>query len=127
MKLRRIGIALLVIWLAVFASWGLNCLAQTRSVAKVKEATFVDQIVLVEGGSGWRLPHQRYRIKVDDGQVIEGKSNDLGETVVIRTDQPRSATLEMLRENGSLISVLPVVVGKRNADSKGAQAKGVTE
>ncbi|WP_244831578.1 type VI secretion system Vgr family protein [Caballeronia sp. TF1N1] len=51
--------------------------------------------VLIEHDTGFALPNQPYRITVDDGRVIEGVSNALGETTLVTSNEVALATVEL--------------------------------
>jgi type VI secretion system secreted protein VgrG len=67
-------------------------------------AKIAEHFVLPDNGSGMALPLQRYRITLDDGQVIEGETNELGETALALTQNIQSATVALLRSDGSVLS-----------------------
>ncbi|RQX79542.1 type VI secretion system tip protein VgrG [Burkholderia anthina] len=57
---------------------------------------YAAQFVLLEHGSGFALPKQPYRITLDNGRVIEGVSNERGETDVVTSHDIAFGTVELL-------------------------------
>ncbi|WP_233800300.1 type VI secretion system Vgr family protein [Paraburkholderia sp. HP33-1] len=51
--------------------------------------------VLIEHLTGFALPNQPYRITLDDGQVIQGVTNALGETSLVTSNLLAFATVEL--------------------------------
>ncbi|MGF6792339.1 type VI secretion system Vgr family protein [Paraburkholderia sp. 35.1] len=51
--------------------------------------------VLIEHDTGFALPNQPYRITLDDGQVIQGVTNALGETSLVTSNLLAFATVEL--------------------------------
>ncbi|PAK15433.1 type VI secretion protein ImpA [Burkholderia ubonensis] len=90
-------------------------------VAHIKDAKVAEHFVLVERESGWVLPQQRYRITLDDGRVIEGTSSSHGETELAMSESLQIATLELLRQDGSLLATSCAAITK-DAKSKGVNA-----
>lgn len=56
-----------------------------------------EHFVLVEHAGGLRLPRQKYRVVFDGGRVVEGETNEQGETEVVRSMVHQIATVELLR------------------------------
>jgi|GEM_PF-251553 len=67
----------------------------------VSQAKVAEHFVLIEHGSGLRLPGQRYRITLADGQLIDGTTNALGETALVLSESVQIATLTFLRNDGT--------------------------
>ncbi|RQZ07404.1 DUF2345 domain-containing protein, partial [Burkholderia sp. Bp9031] len=57
---------------------------------------YAAHFVLLEHDSGFALPNQPYRITLDNGRVIEGVSNELGETDVVTSHDIAFGTVELL-------------------------------
>ncbi|MFT4067898.1 type VI secretion system Vgr family protein [Paraburkholderia sp.] len=71
----------------------------------VAQAKVVEHFVLADEAMGLALPQQRYRITLNDGQVIEGTSNQRGETSLAMSKSMQIATLALLRGDGSVLSI----------------------
>ncbi|SMG54809.1 DUF2345 domain-containing protein, partial [Paraburkholderia susongensis] len=71
----------------------------------IAQARVAEHFVLTDEGMGLALPQQRYRITLNDGQVIEGTSNQQGETSLAMSKQMQIATLALLRSDGSVLSL----------------------
>jgi type VI secretion system secreted protein VgrG len=54
---------------------------------------------LTYGASDAPVPNQKYKITMDDGQVIEGKTDSDGHTQLAKKDQMRMAAVEFLKED----------------------------
>jgi type VI secretion system secreted protein VgrG len=54
------------------------------------------KFVLNYGMSKTPVPDQDYKIKMDDGQVIEGKTDALGQTSLAKKDQMRIANIDFI-------------------------------
>jgi type VI secretion system secreted protein VgrG len=67
----------------------------------ISQAKVAEHFVLMEHGSGLRLPGQRYRITLADGQLIDGTTNALGETALVLSESMQMATLAFLRNDGT--------------------------
>ncbi|NML32588.1 type VI secretion system Vgr family protein, partial [Paraburkholderia antibiotica] len=65
-------------------------------VTTAKPGRLAAHHVLIEHDSGYALANQPYRITLDDGQVISGVTNALGETRVVSSNVPVFATVELL-------------------------------
>ncbi|MFL9962915.1 type VI secretion system tip protein VgrG [Paraburkholderia sediminicola] len=61
----------------------------------IAQAKVAAHHVLIEHDTGFALPNQPYRITLDDGQVIQGVSNALGETSLVTSNAIAFATVEM--------------------------------
>ncbi|MCC8401075.1 type VI secretion system tip protein VgrG [Paraburkholderia sp. MMS20-SJTN17] len=74
--------------------------------------------VLIEHDTGFALPNQPYRITLDDGQVIQGVTNALGEMSLVTSNVLAFATIELFAasERDKVIAV-----------SKGAVIRDVDE
>ncbi|MCA8295688.1 type VI secretion system tip protein VgrG [Burkholderia sp. AU30198] len=57
---------------------------------------YAAHFVLLEHDSGFALPNQPYRVTLDNGRVIEGVSNEFGETEVVTSHDIAFGTVEML-------------------------------
>ncbi|HDR9484042.1 TPA: type VI secretion system tip protein VgrG [Burkholderia aenigmatica] len=57
---------------------------------------YAAHFVLLEHDSGFALPNQPYRVTLDNGRVIEGVSNELGETDVVTSHDIAFGTVELL-------------------------------
>ncbi|WP_322048850.1 type VI secretion system Vgr family protein [Paraburkholderia sp. J67] len=71
-------------------------------ITDIGEAKVVDRYVLPDDGSGLVMAQQRYRIKLQDGQVIEGISNVHGQTSLVMSDSIQIAELQLLRKDGTV-------------------------
>jgi type VI secretion system secreted protein VgrG len=71
----------------------------------VAQAKVAEHFVLTDEGMGLALPQQRYRITLNDGQVIDGTSNQRGETSLAMSKHMQIATLALLRSDGSVLSL----------------------
>jgi len=76
-----------------------------RPMTNVAQAKVAEHFVLTDERMGLALPHQRYRITLTDGQVIEGTSNQRGETSLTMSKRMQIATLQLLRNDGSVSSL----------------------
>jgi len=74
------------------------------TLTDIDEAKVAEHFVLTEAGSGWVLPNLRYRIELADGQILAGISNAQGETSLAMSDSIQIATVELLREDGTILS-----------------------
>lgn len=74
--------------------------------------------VLVEDRNGFVLPNQPYRLTLDDGQVISGETNHLGELQPITSNAVTFGTIELMAQSDpdNVIGVTGVTVS-RNADA----------
>jgi hypothetical protein len=63
------------------------------------------------------MAHQSYRIRLHDGQVIEGTSNARGETSLVMSMHVQIAEVEFLRADGSLMSLVRPMLA-RTTDSR---------
>ncbi|WP_241239190.1 type VI secretion system Vgr family protein [Burkholderia stagnalis] len=88
----------------------------------IKDAKVAEHFVLPDGGSGIAMAEQRYRITLDDGQVIEGISNEHGETSLVASKSFKIAKLALLREDGTVHSIFRTGI-TRDANSS-FRAKG---
>ncbi|RQR19288.1 type VI secretion system tip protein VgrG, partial [Burkholderia sp. Bp9143] len=74
--------------------------AQVRSmrlpVTPDNPGQYAAHFVLLEHDSGFALPNQPYRVTLDNGRVIEGVSNALGETDVVTSHDIAFGTVELL-------------------------------
>ncbi|WP_155631721.1 type VI secretion system Vgr family protein, partial [Burkholderia stagnalis] len=57
---------------------------------------FAAHFVLMEHDSGFALPNQPYRVTLDDGRLIEGISNEHGETDLVTSHEVAFGTVEVL-------------------------------
>ena len=55
--------------------------------------------VLVEEGSGFVIPNQPYRLTLDDGQVIEGATNELGELQMVTSHAVAFGIIELMSQS----------------------------
>ena len=67
----------------------------------VSEAKIAQPFVLVENGMGLRVPDQPYRITLEDGQVISGRTNDAGELQLVLSNAVQTAFVEILHNDGT--------------------------
>ncbi|MDB5834147.1 MAG: type secretion protein ImpA, partial [Caballeronia sp.] len=67
----------------------------------ISQAKVAEHFVLMEHGSGLRLPGQRYRITLAAGQLIDGTTNALGETALVLSESVQIAALTFLRNDGT--------------------------
>ncbi|KFG98553.1 type IV secretion protein Rhs [Burkholderia paludis] len=77
---------------------------------------FAAQFVLMEQESGFALPQQPYRITLDNGRVIEGTSNERGETSLITDHDVTFGTVELLAASdpGKVIAVNHAAIVRDN-------------
>jgi type VI secretion system secreted protein VgrG len=75
-----------------------------QTLTDVANAKVAEHFVLSDSGSGMALSQQRYRIALDDGQVIEGETNEHGETALVLTESIQSGRVALLRSDGSVLS-----------------------
>ncbi|MBN3820295.1 type VI secretion system tip protein VgrG, partial [Paraburkholderia sp. Se-20369] len=99
---------------------------------------FAAHFVLLEHDSGFALQNQPYRVRLDDGRVIEGVSNDLGETDVVTSHDVAFGTVELLAASDpdKVIAVnraaivrdnsTPYTAKAPNAEKRTARIKGRT-
>jgi len=97
---------------------------------------YAAQFVLLEHGSGFALPNQPYRITLDNGRVVDGVSNELGETDVVTSHDIAFGTVELLAASATdkVIAVnqaaivrentAPYTVRAPNADKRTATIRG---
>ncbi|WP_421046994.1 DUF2345 domain-containing protein [Paraburkholderia sp. A1RI-2L] len=81
-------------------------------ITNIADAKIVDHYVLPDDGSGLPIAHQRYRITLQDGQLIEGTSREKGETSLVLGDEMQIAEIELLRKDGSLLSAYRPMLAK---------------
>jgi len=55
--------------------------------------------VLHYGMSQTPAPNQPYKITMDDGQVVEGKTDSQGQTTLAAKDQMRIANVEFMKKD----------------------------
>ncbi|MCC8391660.1 type VI secretion system tip protein VgrG, partial [Paraburkholderia sp. MMS20-SJTR3] len=65
-------------------------------VTREKPGRLAAHYVLIEHDSGFALTNQPYRITLDDGRVVHGVTNTLGETRLVTSNTPTFATIELL-------------------------------
>ncbi|MBZ5792721.1 type VI secretion system tip protein VgrG [Burkholderia contaminans] len=97
---------------------------------------YAAHFVLLEHDSGFALPNQPYRVTLDNGRVIEGVSNELGETDVVTSHDIAFGTVELLAASDpdKVIAVnraaivrdhtTPYTAKAPNADKRTANIKG---
>ncbi|TDG20265.1 DUF2345 domain-containing protein, partial [Paraburkholderia silviterrae] len=73
-------------------------------ITDIGKAKVVDHYVLPDDGSGFAMAQQRYRIKLDDGQLIEGISGAHGETSLAMGQRMQIAELQLLRPDGTVFA-----------------------
>ncbi|MBN3856842.1 type VI secretion system tip protein VgrG [Paraburkholderia sp. Ac-20340] len=78
---------------------------ERAAMTSIHDAKVVDHYRLPDSGSGLLISNQRYRIKLGDGQVIEGISDDHGETSLVLSDSMQIAEVEYLRKDGSAMAI----------------------
>lgn len=85
---------------------------------------FAAHFVLLEHDSGFALPNQPYRVTLDNGRVIEGVSNELGETDVITSHDIAFGTVELLAASDpdKVIAVNRAAIVRDNATPYTAKA-----
>ncbi|MBN3798084.1 type VI secretion system Vgr family protein [Burkholderia sp. Ac-20392] len=85
---------------------------------------YAAHFVLVEHDSGFALPNQPYRVTLDNGRVIEGVSNELGETEVVTSHDIAFGTVELLAASDpdKVIAVNRAAVVRDNTTPYTAQA-----
>ncbi|MGT2507565.1 type VI secretion system Vgr family protein [Cupriavidus basilensis] len=86
---------------------GPQSIGQAMPLLPQQAPTVVEHFVLVELGTGLTLPEQPYRITLDDGRVIAGVTNALGETELATAAVAQIATLAILSasEPGKVVAV----------------------
>jgi hypothetical protein len=62
----------------------------------LRKHSHCDELVVLKDEQDRPVVNQRYRIETEDGQVIEGVTNEAGETMRIRTDNPTQLFIELL-------------------------------
>ncbi|WP_256979921.1 MULTISPECIES: type VI secretion system Vgr family protein [unclassified Burkholderia] len=99
---------------------------------------FAAHFVLMEHDNGFALPNQPYRITLDNGRVIEGVSNDHGETEVVTDHEVAFGTVEILAASDpdKVIAVnraavvrdntAPYTARVPNADKRSTKIRGKT-
>ncbi|CAB3754369.1 type IV secretion protein Rhs [Burkholderia sp. MSh2] len=97
---------------------------------------YAAHFVLLEHDSGFALPNQPYRVTLDNGRVIEGVSNELGETDVVTSHDIAFGTVELLAASDpdKVIAInraavvrdntTPYTAKAPNADKRTATIKG---
>ncbi|WP_423367531.1 type VI secretion system Vgr family protein [Burkholderia sp. LMG 32019] len=97
---------------------------------------YAAHFVLLEHDSGFALPNQPYRVTLDNGRVIEGVSNELGETDVVTSHDIAFGTVELLAASDpdKVIAInraaivrdntTPYTAKAPNADKRTANIKG---
>ncbi len=88
-----------------FGPQGTPAAVPERLVEDAGRAAVAEHFVLADDGSGLAMAHQRYRITLDDGKVIEGVSNEYGETSLAMSERMQIAQLALLREDGSTAAI----------------------
>ncbi|VXB50291.1 Type VI secretion system Vgr family protein (fragment) [Burkholderia sp. 8Y] len=66
----------------------------------IEDAKVAEPFILVDPIAGFGIPDQPYRITLNDGTVIEGRTNDAGETALVLSDSVQPATIEILHNDG---------------------------
>ncbi|KAB0643121.1 type VI secretion system Vgr family protein [Burkholderia latens] len=99
---------------------------------------FAAHFVLLEHANGFALPNQPYRITLDNGRVIEGVSNDRGETKVVTDHEVAFGMVEILAASDpdKVIAVnraavvrdntVPYTAKGPNADKRATKIRGKT-
>ncbi|WP_231937888.1 type VI secretion system Vgr family protein [Burkholderia lata] len=97
---------------------------------------YAAHFVLLEHDSGFALPNQPYRVTLDNGRVIEGVSNELGETDVVTSHDIAFGTVELLAASdpdkviavnrGAIVrdNTTPYTAQAPNADKRTTTIKG---
>ncbi|MBN3842882.1 DUF2345 domain-containing protein, partial [Burkholderia sp. Ac-20349] len=85
---------------------------------------YAAHFVLLEHDSGFALPNQPYRVTLDNGRVINGVSNELGETDVVTNHDVAFGTVELLAASDpdKVIAVSRAAVVRDNTTPYTAQA-----
>ncbi|RQV14333.1 type VI secretion system tip protein VgrG [Burkholderia cenocepacia] len=85
---------------------------------------YAAHFVLLEHDSGFALPNQPYRITLDNGRVMEGVSNELGETDVVTSHDIAFGTVELLAASDpdKVIAVNRAAIVRDNTTPYTAQA-----
>ncbi|MFP3501511.1 type VI secretion system Vgr family protein [Burkholderia sp. SIMBA_062] len=85
---------------------------------------YAAHFVLLEHDSGFALPNQPYRVTLDNGRVIEGVSNELGETDVVTSHDIAFGTVELLAASDpdKVIAVNRAAIVRDNTTPYTAQA-----
>lgn len=60
---------------------------------------FAAHHVLVEDGGGFAIPNQPYRLTLDDGRVIQGVTNELGELQMVTSHAVSFGTIELMSQS----------------------------
>jgi type VI secretion system secreted protein VgrG len=55
--------------------------------------------VLVENGGGFAIPNQPYRLTLDDGQIIQGVTNELGELQMVTSNSVSFGVIELMSQS----------------------------
>ncbi|WP_116614464.1 type VI secretion system Vgr family protein [Paraburkholderia unamae] len=93
-------------------------------ITDIADAKVVDHYVLPDSGSGLAMSSQRYRIRLDDGQLIEGVSSERGETSLVMSQVMQIAEIKLLRNDGSVMSIFRPMLTK---DAETANKSSGTE
>ncbi|VWB80096.1 type VI secretion system Vgr family protein [Burkholderia lata] len=85
---------------------------------------YAAHFVLLEHDSGFALPNQPYRVTLDNGRVMEGVSNELGETDVVTSHDIAFGTVELLAASDpdKVIAVNRAAIVRENTTPYTAQA-----
>ncbi|MCE4574329.1 DUF2345 domain-containing protein [Caballeronia sp. CLC5] len=70
-------------------------------LTNVDDAKVAEPFVLIDPVSGLGIPEQPYRITLEDGQVITGRTNDKGSMALVLAESMQPATVEILHNDGT--------------------------
>ncbi|WP_250471203.1 type VI secretion system Vgr family protein [Caballeronia sp. GAFFF1] len=70
-------------------------------LTNIDDAKVAEPFILIDPIAGFGIPNQPYRIVLDDGTLLEGRTNDAGETALVLSDSVQRATIEILHNDGT--------------------------
>ncbi|MBN3854979.1 type VI secretion system tip protein VgrG [Paraburkholderia sp. Ac-20340] len=74
-------------------------------ITDIADAKVVEHFLLPDGGCGLSTAEQAYRIKLNDGTLIEGTSTAHGETSLVMSESMQIAEVQLLRVDGSVMAL----------------------
>ncbi len=86
-------------------------------ITDITQAKFVEHYILPDNGSGLAMAQQRYRIKMNDGQLIEGISNERAETSLTMSQSMQMVEIQILRKDGSVMALHRPMITKATSPS----------
>ncbi|NIE66301.1 type VI secretion system Vgr family protein [Burkholderia sp. Ax-1719] len=83
-------------------------------VSPDKPGRFAAHHVLVEDGGGFAVPNQPYRLTLDDGQMISGVTNELGELHLVTSNAVVFGAIELMSQSepDNVISVTHLTISQ---------------